>query len=404
MDKSQQDYYSSGFKLSKQLQKKQEELLQTKFNVSKNKMTSAFTKDENIPMIDQTERNQIDNRQKSEYVMPTFNQPTVATRFTPNLNAASEIDSGKHVSFEKPKIQENPQILQEGEEPEMEEEKVEIKQPEKLQEKQNLLMKNSDNPQSRIEQFANRDRRPILPNTKKASQSSKVIFGNPGTTSGFKVGDPADSDEDDENLEKNKKITETFVNENLKNHQQPIELPFHCELQKEVQVIDTDINKFHNVDHGQEFTNSLITHDNWNLLQIPNENLFNTTQMPNPTEEETESLENINYEDKFALLRHLNGLEYDSCGFLINKNNKNYVDKSAATTSPSPNSINELLKVGKLKLYKSGKIKLFVGNKKYLIAGGTNVNFKQSVLGLNHNNRRGYYICDVDKKFISIST
>jgi len=99
-----------------------------------------------------------------------------------------------------------------------------------------------------------------------------------------------------------------------------------------------------------------VNRDNWNLLQIPNENLFGTIQAPAVSEEIAESLEQVNYQDKFALVRHLNSLEYDSCGFIIDKNTRNF---------DSTKTNDELLKVGKLKVYKSGKMKLCIGNKKY---------------------------------------
>ena len=398
MENSLQNYYSSGFKLSKQLQKKQEELLQSKFNISKSKLPSGPTNDEKIIEADQIQtKNEIkisDVKQPQDFVMQKLNQQTNAPRFTPNLNAASEIQNDRQFSNIKAEFIESNNTMQAIEEPEQNQENSESKESEKVLEQKNLQMKTNNDGQSRIDQFQRNDYKKNFNTNKPKDQQSKVIFGNPGTTVGFRVQDDSDN-ESEYKGEKNKKITETFVNDNLKDHQLPIELPFHCELQNEVKVVDTDINKFHNVDLGLEYSDSFVNRDNWNLLQIPNENLFGTIQAPAVSEEIAESLEQVNYQDKFALVRHLNSLEYDSCGFIIDKNTRNF---------DSTKTNDELLKVGKLKVYKSGKMKLCIGNKKYQVASGTNVNFKQSVLALNHNNKRGYAVCNVDKKFISISS
>ena len=122
MENSLQNYYSSGFKLSKQLQKKQEELLQSKFNISKSKLPSGPTNDEKIIEADQIQtKNEIkisDVKQPQDFVMQKLNQQTNAPRFTPNLNAASEIQNDRQFSNIKAEFIESNNTMQAIEEPE----------------------------------------------------------------------------------------------------------------------------------------------------------------------------------------------------------------------------------------------------------------------------------------------
>jgi len=78
-------------------------------------------------------------------------------------------------------------------------------------------MKTNNDGQSRVDQFQRNDYKKNFNTNKPKDQQSKVIFGNPGTTVGFRVQDDSDN-ESEYKGEKNKKITETFVNDNLKDH------------------------------------------------------------------------------------------------------------------------------------------------------------------------------------------